>query len=96
MNGILAPIEQQIKAERPVKSEYEIRRSEYEKALREAGVENTRFAHNPFWREKWLSIQNACDAHAGKGGSIVWTVVQVLMLIGGVSMPLYLVSTRHY
>ncbi len=95
MSGILAPIEQQIEAERPIKSEYEIRREEYAEALRQAGISNTRVQHDPFWRERWLSIQNAHDAYKGKSGSMVWKIVGVLFMTAQGALMVYGFSLRH-
>lgn len=44
---------------------FEQHRDEYADALKKAGVTNTRFEHNPDWRNSVLSVQNIGDEWRG-------------------------------
>lgn len=56
-----------------------------EKVQAEFRIYNARFIHDPYWRTRFLSIQSAHDAYAGKGGHPVWLIVGHLFSLAQVA-----------
>lgn len=79
--SIIIPVIQTAEIERlqqaKILSLYEIWRSEYEARQPKFIVENIRFHHDPYWRNRTFSIQNARD-----GNSWFWKATHVVVRIG--------------
>lgn len=77
-----APTAQEIR----IKWRYEIWKQEKEAREPKFVIENIRFVHDPYWRERFFSIQAIGDVHAGKcvalGPIILWNIVKYTLAVG--------------